>query len=162
MMNLKSLIYNVCMDEFELDDFLDRGCPSCGAEAGEDCDEACVPIDVPPSLYAMIEEQMEYVAHKVYKNILKKFKMKYLTEKTAIVMNDWKYLTNLCQALMNAGVINHKEQVLSFFENPNKYKRHYVVWNELGNPINKDSETWSMFQEAILNTDKGNSNGQQT
>tara|TARA_Y100001937_G_C6992456_1_gene272714 strand:- start:82 stop:567 length:486 start_codon:yes stop_codon:yes gene_type:complete len=161
-MNFKELNYNVFMQEFELDDFMDRGCPSCGAEAGEDCDEACIPMEAPPSLYAMIEEQMEYVAHKVYQNIIKKFKSRLLTEKTAEVMQDWGYLTNLCQALMNAGVINHKEQVLKFFENPNIYKRHYVVWNELGNPLDKDSETWSMFKEAITNTEKRNPNGQQT
>lgn len=162
MMNFKELNYNVFMHEFELEDFMDRGCPSCGAEAGEDCDEACIPMEAPPSLYAMIEEQMEYVAHKVYQNIIKKFKSRLLTEKTAEVMRDWGYLTNLCQALMNAGVINHKEQVLKFFENPNIYKRHYVVWNELGNPLDKDSETWSMFKEAITNTEKGTPNGKQT
>ena len=61
MMNFKELTYNDFMHEFELEDFMDRGCPSCGAEAGEDCDEACIPMDVPQPLYAMIEEQMEYV-----------------------------------------------------------------------------------------------------
>ena len=150
------------MQEFELDDFMDRGCPSCGANPGEDCAEDCAPIDVPPSLYAMIEEQMEYVAHKVYNNVIKKFKNKLLTEQTEIVMNDWIYLTNLCQALINSNVINHKEQVLKFFKNPNQYRRHYVVWNELGCPTDDKAETWNMFKDAILNTEKENFNGQQT
>jgi len=79
-----------------------------------------------------------------------------------IVMNDWVYLTNLCQALINSDVINHKEQVLKFFKNPNQYRRHYVVWNELGCPTDDTAETWNMFKDAILNTEKENFNGQQT
>ena len=161
MMNSRKLLYNVFMDGFEFEDFIDRGCPSCGASAGEDCADNCLPMDVPPSMYAMLEEQMEYVAHKVYQDLIGKFKKKLLTEQVQVVMSEFGYLSGLCRALINAKVLNHSEQVLEFFENPNIYKRHYVVWNELGNPIDKSNETWSMFTEALINTEKDKSNGQQ-
>ena len=146
---------------FEFEEYFDSGCPSCGAEAGEDCAEDCLPIEAPPSLYQMIEEQMQYVAHKVSQNVMKDFENKLLTEKVASVMKDWTKFLRFGQALVNVKELNHAEQVLDFFQDPNPYKRHFALWSELGNPLDEKSETWDMFVEAILNTEKENKNGKQ-
>lgn len=147
---------------FEFEEYFDSGCPSCGAEAGEDCAEDCMPVEAPPTLYMMIEEQMQYVAHKVSKSVMKDFENKLLTDKVASVMKDWGKFLRFGQALVNVKELNHAEQVIDFFENPNPYKRHYALWSELGNPLDDKSETWTMFVEAMKNTDKGKSNGEQT
>jgi hypothetical protein len=49
------------------------------------------------------------------------------------------------------------EDMLEYIKKPNKYVRHYLIWAELGKPVNEDRETWTMFMEAIRNT-----NGEQT
>ena len=147
---------------FEFEEYFDSGCPSCGAEAGEDCAEDCMPVEAPPTLYMMIEEQMQYVAHKVSQSVMKDFENKLLTDKVASVMKDWGKFLRFGQALVNVKELNHAEQVLDFFENPNPYKRHYALWSELGNPLDDKSETWTMFVEAMKNTDKGKASGEQT
>ena len=59
--------------------------------------------------------------------------------------------------MVNSKTLETADSVLDFFTSPNKYRRHYVLWNELGRPVDDTRETWTMFMEAIRNT-----NGQQT
>ena len=55
-------------NEFEFDEYMDVGCPSCGAQPSEDCSEDCMPYDgIHPMMYQLAQEKMEYVAHKVGK-----------------------------------------------------------------------------------------------
>ena len=106
---------------FEFEEYFDSGCPSCGAEAGQDCAEDCMPIEAPPTLYMMIEEQMQYVAHKVSQSVMKEFEKKMLTDKVASVMKDWGKFLRFGQELVNVKELNHAEQVIDFFEDPNPY-----------------------------------------
>lgn len=147
---------------FEFEQYFDSGCPSCGAEAGQDCAEDCMPIEASPTLYMMIEEQMQYVAHKVSQSVMKEFEKKMLTDKVASVMKDWGKFLRFGQALVNVKELNHAEQVINFFADPNPYSRHYALWSELGNPMDENSETWNMFVEAMINTDKDKNYGKQT
>ena len=57
------------------------------------------------------------------------------------------------KSLYNAEVLINPDEVIEFFENPVKFKRQYMLWLELGKPINSKSETWTMFIEAMRNTD---------
>jgi len=142
------------MDEFEFDEYMDVGCPSCGAEPNQDCSEDCVPYeDIHPMMYQLAQEKMEYVAHKVGIDVMKRFNRKLLTEKVESVIKDWAVFTRFGQSLVNSDVLKQAHQVIEFFERPDKYKRQYVLWNELGQPVNRDAETWSMFLEAMRNTD---------
>lgn len=141
-------------NEFEFDEYMDVGCPSCGAQPSEDCSEDCMPYDgIHPMMYQLAQEKMEYVAHKVGVDVMKRFKRKLLTEKVELVIKDWTQFTRFGKALVNSDVLPKSFDVIEFFENPNNYKRHYVIWNELGQPVNKDAETWTMFLDAIRNTD---------
>jgi len=145
------------MDEFNIEEFLDEGCPSCGANAGEDCFDSCMGIPVPPQMWGLVEEQMAYVTHKVANNVMRNFKRKIFTEKMQDVMKDWGDFTNFALALYNAKELYTADQVIRFFRKPNLYTRQYVLWNELGKPIDNTRETWTMFMEALRNY-----NGKQT
>ena len=76
------------MDKFNFEDYMDMGCPSCGAEANEDCFEDCAGIPVPPQMWGFVEEQMAFVTHKVAQRLMKQFKMKIFTEKLEDIMED--------------------------------------------------------------------------
>jgi hypothetical protein len=141
-------------EEFEYEEFMDVGCPSCGALPSEDCSEDCIPLEgIHPMMYQLAQEKMEYVAHKVGVDVMKRFKRKLLTEKVEHVIEDWTLFTNFGKSLVNSDVLKQPHDVVEFFQNPNIYRRHYVLWNELGQPINRDAETWSMFLDALRNTD---------
>ena len=144
-------------NQFEFEEWIDEGCPVCGAEAGEDCASNCMGIPAPPQMYAMIEQQMAYVSHRVAQNVMKRFKDQMLGEKAQELSENWTDFIRLAKSLYNAEVLINPEEVIGFFENPVKFKRQYMLWLELGKPINSKSETWTMFMEAIRNT-----NGQQT
>ena len=145
------------MDKFNFEDYMDMGCPSCGAEANEDCYEDCVGIPVPPQMWGFVEEQMAFVTHKVSQRMMKQFKMKIFTEKLEDIMTDLKDYKGFATAMVNSKTLTTADSVLDFFTSPNKYRRHYVLWNELGRPIDDSRETWTMFMEAVRNT-----NGEQT
>jgi len=145
------------MDEFNIEDFLEEECPSCGALAGEDCYDSCMGMPVPPQMYSFVEEQMAFITHKVANNVMRNFKRKIYTEKLADVMKDWGDFSNFALALYNAKELYTADQVIKFFRQPNLYTRQYVLWNELGKPVNEDRETWDMFMKALRNK-----NGQQT
>ena len=87
---------------------------------------------------------------------------KMLTDKVASVMKDWGKFLRFGLALVNVKELNHAEQVINFFADPNPYSRHYALWSELGNPMDENSETWNMFVEAMINTDKDKNYGKQT
>ena len=78
------------MDKFNFEDYMDMGCPSCGAEANEDCFDDCRGMPVPPQMWGFVEEQMSYVTHKVMNKLMKEFKMKIFTEKLEDIMTDLK------------------------------------------------------------------------
>jgi len=145
------------MDDFSLEDYMDSGCPVCGAEPNEDCDSECAGIPVAPSMYSMVEEQMSYVAHKVSRQIMRQFRNKILTEKVQDIAEHWGDYIGFAEALVEADTLESREDVLNFIKNPNDYLRYFVIWNELGKPTNPKRETWTMFMEAIRNT-----NGKQT
>jgi len=104
-----------------------------------------------------VEEQMAYVTHKVSQRMMKQFKMKIFTEKLEDIMTDLKDYKGFATAMVNSKTLETADSVLDFFTSPNKYRRHYVIWNELGRPVDDSRETWTMFMEAIRNT-----NGEQT
>jgi hypothetical protein len=141
-------------NQFEFEEWIDEGCPVCGAE---DCASNCIGVPAPPQMYAMIEQQMAYVSHRVAQNVMKRFKDQMLVEKAQELSENWTDFIRLAKSLYNAEVLINPEEVIGFFENPVKFKRQYMLWLELGKPINSKSETWTMFMEAIRNT-----NGQQT
>lgn len=145
------------MNKFNFDEFMDYGCPICGAEAEDDCLEDCQGMPVPPQMFGFVEEQMAYVTHRVSRKLMKEFKMKLFTEKLENILQDLPEYKSFARAMVNSNTLQTADSVLDFFTEPNKYRRHYVIWNELGKPIDETRETWTMFMEAIRNT-----NGQQT
>ena len=138
-------------------DYIDEGCPICGANAEMDCYDTCQGVPVPPNMYSFIDEQMAYATHKIGRRIMNTFEKKIFTEKLEDVLRNWGDFTNLATALVKSGVLTDTEDMLNYIKKPNKFMRHYLVWSELGKPVNEDRETWSMFMEAIRNT-----NGEQT
>ena len=145
------------MDDYNFMDYLEDGCPSCGAKAGDDCYESCQGVPVPTNMYTFIDEQLAYATHKIGRRIMNSFEQKIFTEKSEDVLSNWGDFTNLASALVNSGVLMDTEDMLEYIKKPNKYVRHYLIWAELGKPVNEDRETWTMFMEAIRNT-----NGEQT
>ena len=123
----------------------------------EDCFEDCAGIPVPPQMWGFVEEQNGFVTHKVAQRLMKQFKMKIFTEKLEDIMEDLSDFKGFATAMVNSKTLDSADSVLDFFTSPNKYRRHYVLWNELGRPVDDSRETWSMFMEAVRNT-----NGQQT
>jgi len=145
------------MDKFNFEEYMDMGCPSCGANADEDCLDDCKGLPVPPQMWGFVEEQMAYVTHRMTQKLMKEFKMKIFTEKLEDIMGDLKDFRGFAIAMVNSKTLDSADSVLDFFTAPNKYRRHYVLWNELGRPVDQTRETWSMFMEAVRNT-----NGKQT
>jgi len=145
------------MDDYNFMDYMDEDCPSCGALAGEDCYDTCQGMPVPPQMFQFVDEQMAYVTHKVGQKIMKRFNQKIFTDKLKDVLTQWGDFTNLATALKNANVLNTADDMLDFIQRPNGFTREYLLWSELGKPVNEDRETWSMFMEALRNK-----NGQQT
>ena len=144
-------------NEFGFEDWIDEGCPVCGADVGEDCFDDCAGLPAPPQMYQMFEQQMAFVGHRVAMNIMKNFKSQLLVEKAQELAKNWSDFIGLATALKNAEELVTSDDVISFFANPLAFKRQYVLWNELGKPVDSTRETWTMFMEAIRNT-----NGKQT
>jgi len=139
------------MDDYNFMDYMDEDCPSCGALSGEDCYDTCQGVPVPPQMYQFVDEQMAYATHKIGRKIMKTFEKKIFTDKLKDVMDKWGDFTNLAVALKNAKVLNTAEDVIQFIAEPNKFTRYFVLWTELGKPIDEDRETWTMFMKAIEN-----------
>ena len=125
------------MENFNFEDFMDYGCPVCGAESNEDCLDDCKGVPVPPQMWGFVEEQMAYVTHKVSQKMMKEFKMKLFTEKLDDILKDLKDYKGFASAMVNSKTLTTADEVLDFFTSPNKYKRQYVLWNELGKPIDQ-------------------------
>jgi len=139
------------MDDYNFMDYMHEDCPSCGALSGEDCYDTCQGVPVPPQMYQFVDEQMAYATHKISRKIMKTFEKKIFTDKLKDVMDKWGDFTNLAVALKNAKVLNTAEDVIQFIAEPNKFTRYFVLWTELGKPIDEDRETWTMFMKAIEN-----------
>ena len=100
------------MDRFNFEDYMDMGCPSCGADANEDCFEDCAGIPVPPQMWGFVEEQMAFVTHKVSQRMMKQFKMKIFTEKLEDIMTDLKDYKGLATAMVNSKTLETADSVL--------------------------------------------------
>ncbi len=141
--------------DIPFEEFMDLGCPVCGADPGLDCFADCEGMDVPPTMYKLVEEQMNYISHKVSKRVMKRFKAQLLTEKAQEVIKDWTDFTGLAETLSNADVLKTNKDVVRFFQKPDDFSLEYAIWNELGKPRDEKSETWTMFMEAIRDRTSG-------
>jgi len=141
------------MDKYNFEDYMDFGCPICGAEASKDCLDDCEGVEAPPQVWGFVEEQLAYVTHKVSRRLMKEFRMKMFTDKLENIVTELKDYRRFASALVNSKILDSAEEVLDFFTMPTSYRRHYVIWSELAKPTDENSETWKMFMEAIRNTD---------
>ena len=86
-----------------------------------------------------------------------------LTDRLQEIIDDYAEYACFAEALLDVGMFVTPDDVVHLMKYPTKYKREYMIWNELGKPSVLDDDTFSIFKKEVWNKKKRETeNGEQT
>lgn len=85
-----------------------------------------------------------------------------LTDRLQEIIDDYAEYAYFAEALLDVGMFVTPDDVVHLMKYPTKYKREYMIWNELGKPTVLDDDTFPIFKKEVWNKKRETGNGEQT
>ncbi|MEL0255513.1 MAG: hypothetical protein VW930_06175 [Burkholderiaceae bacterium] len=106
-----------------------------------------------------IEDQMEVELDKLIAEVTEPKDP--LTDRLQEIVNDYAEYALFAEALLDIGMFVTPDDVVHLMKFPNKYKREYLIWNELKKPTVLD-EMFLTFNQQVWNKKLEDEDGKQT
>jgi hypothetical protein len=106
-----------------------------------------------------IEDQMEVELDKLIAEVTEPKDP--LTDRLQEIVNDYAEYALFAEALLDIGMFVTPDDVVHLMKFPNKYKREYLIWNELKKPTVLD-EMFLTFKQQVWNKKLEDEDGKQT